>query len=531
MKIQKGLVKYKDRNDIVCTYGITDDGRQLYFLNDSKLSNDNVIVTTTLVEAIDSGVAHTHVGVTNQDGVEVVPCVNKAIKLITKDLLLVEPADPVSPFVIEANKNKKDPVEAQKLVNASATIKENIAKVMGNDGRYIFNDLFSEATLCDIDGNNLVNNNYYSFIAINKKGDIIYLAGNTKDSSVDSFSLISNKLNDSVVVNQDIVVPDVETAPVDVSQVEVEPVNLESEINPPVEDIEIETPPVEVPVETPPVDVPVETPPVEETPVDAFDVTAPAPAIPTDELVEDMPIETPPVENVVENVPLDVFETNTQNNQATEEEISALVNEIESPKEDYSPAVDLPEDREISKIDDEDKAEELDDEETSFEPLDLPKKPFELDEDIKKIDDSYNDLSLDDLLSSSNFSYKRPVNKESNIMLEAANTISKLIDVNSNQKSELNDYKDQVRQLTTLNKKVVDKARRDLDRVQTSISSKDNEIDLLKSRIQDIEAQLRDKERMINDQEDELSNLRSQVEGKRDLQKVLADADSYLGEE
>ena len=516
MKIQKGLVKYKDRNDIVCTYGITDDGRQLYFLNDSKLSNDNVIVTTTLVEAIDPGVAHTHVGVTNQDGVEVVPCVNKAIKLITKDLLLVEPADPISPFVIEANKNKKDPVEAQKLVNASATIKENIAKAMGNDGRYIFNDLFSEATLCDIDGNNLVNNNYYSFIAINKKGDTIYLAGNTKESNVDSFSLVSNKLNDSVVVNQDIVVPDVETPPVDVSQVEVEPVNLESEITNPVQEVPVETPPVEVPVEAPPV----------EAPVDAFDVTAPAPVIPTDELVDDKPVEIPPVEEA----PLDLFETSVPDNkQSTEEEISALVNQIESPKEDYSPAVDLPENREVSKIDDEDKVEELvDEEETSYKPLDLPEKPFDLSEDVKKIDDSYNDLSLDDLLNSSNFSYKRSTNKESNIMLEAANTISKLIDVNSNQKSELNDYKDQVRQLTTLNKKVVDKARRDLDRVQSSISSKDNEIDLLKSRIQDIEAQLRDKERMINDQEDELSNLRSQVEGKRDLQKVLADADSYL---
>ena len=30
MKIQKGLVKYKDRSDIVCTYGITDDGKQYY---------------------------------------------------------------------------------------------------------------------------------------------------------------------------------------------------------------------------------------------------------------------------------------------------------------------------------------------------------------------------------------------------------------------------------------------------------------------------------------------------------------------
>ena len=32
MQIQKGLVKYKDRTDIVCTYGIANDGKQYYFL-------------------------------------------------------------------------------------------------------------------------------------------------------------------------------------------------------------------------------------------------------------------------------------------------------------------------------------------------------------------------------------------------------------------------------------------------------------------------------------------------------------------
>ena len=131
-------------------------------------------------------------------------------------------------------------------------------------------------------------------------------------------------------------------------------------------------------------------------------------------------------------------------------------------------------------------------------------------------------------MSGSNYSFNKRSDKDSNIMMEAANTISKLIDVNTNQKNELSDYKDQVKQLTTLNKKVVDKARRDLDRVKSTISSKDNEIDLLKSRIQDIESQLRDKERRLNNQEDELSVLRSQVEGRSDLQRVLADAGSYL---
>ena len=33
MKIQKGMVKYKDRNDIICIYGVTDEGKTYYFLN------------------------------------------------------------------------------------------------------------------------------------------------------------------------------------------------------------------------------------------------------------------------------------------------------------------------------------------------------------------------------------------------------------------------------------------------------------------------------------------------------------------
>lgn len=504
MKIQKGLVKYKDRNDIVCTYGITDDGRQLYFLNDSKLSNDNVIVTTTLVEAIDPSAVHSHVGVVNQDGVDVVPCVNKAIKLITKDLLLVEPADPVSPYVKEANDNKKDPVEAQKLVNASATIKDNIFKVMGNDGRFIFNDLFSEATLCDLDGNNLVENKYYSFIAINKKGDTIYLSGNTKESNVDSFSLLTNKLNDSVVVNQDINVPDVETAPVDVSDVAVNPESIDNAM---VEEIVPPAPvstEVEVPVasEVTP-DVPVQevvhedipAPEPVEVSTDPFDITAPAPIIPNEgelEIEANNPTDVePPVEEVAPP---------TEDNPVEE-----LTNEENTPTEE--------------------KPVEENKDDDGYDAFTVSSTPA----DVKRIDDNYNyGDSFDELLSGSNYSFNRRSDKDSNIMMEAANTISKLIDVNTNQKNELSDYKDQVKQLTTLNKKVVDKARRDLDRVKSTISSKDNEIDLLKSRIQDIESQLRDKERRLNNQEDELSVLRSQVEGRSDLQRVLADAGSYL---
>lgn len=525
MKIQKGLVKYKDRNDIVCTYGITDDGRQLYFLNDSKLSNDNVIITTTLVEAIDPSVVHSHVGVANQDGTEIIPCTNKSIKLITKDLLLVEPSEAISSSVKEANNNKKDPVEAQKLVNASATIKDNIFKTMGSDGRFIFNDLFSEATLYDLNGNNLVDGRYYSFIAINKKGDTMYLSSNSPEGNVDSFSLLNNKLNDSVVVNQDITVPDVETPPVDVSQVEVEQNSIENAMDNGAQEVEpISDTPMDVAVPVP------EVPPVEASvpvPIEnAFEASIPAPVAPIqEELVEataeenafdaSIPVpEVPNQEELVEDRPEPV------------EEVESVIEDVEVPQEEAEPITETEEEpvEEIETIE-----EETPDEE--FEPLTLPDAPINNSTDIKKIEDDYSSDGFDDLLNSSNGSYRSSYRRDSNIMEQAANTISRLIDVNANQRSELSNYKDQVRELTTLNKKVVDKARRDLDRVQSSISSKDNEIDLLKSRLQDMESQLRDKERRLNSQEDELSNLRSQIEGKSDLQKVLEDADSYLGGE
>ena len=37
MQIQKGLVKYKDRTDIVCTYGVAEDGKQYYFLDNTSI--------------------------------------------------------------------------------------------------------------------------------------------------------------------------------------------------------------------------------------------------------------------------------------------------------------------------------------------------------------------------------------------------------------------------------------------------------------------------------------------------------------
>ena len=86
MKIQKGIVKYKDRNDIVCFYGVTNDGRQYYFLDETdekKFSNGNRIASTLLVEAIDPMVKASNVGVIDESGNIIIPFDNKSIKPIS----------------------------------------------------------------------------------------------------------------------------------------------------------------------------------------------------------------------------------------------------------------------------------------------------------------------------------------------------------------------------------------------------------------------------------------------------------------
>lgn len=209
MQIQKGLVKYKDRNDILCTYGLTEEGRQYYFLDNTSMSNGNIIASTVLVEAIDPVVVASSIGVIDTNGTVVIPFENKSIKPIMDGLLLVEVANSTTPSVVEANSMRSDPLAATKLVTTPAGIKEKINAKMGPEGRFIFNDQFSEATVCDYSGNNILDNQYFSFIAI-KNNETLYLSKNTADSPVLEYS-ITNRM----------FVAQAEEAPLDVQNTEV----------------------------------------------------------------------------------------------------------------------------------------------------------------------------------------------------------------------------------------------------------------------------------------------------------------------
>ena len=182
MQVQRGLVKYKDRSDIICTYGVSDDGAQYYFLDDGKLENDNIIVSTALVEAIDPVVVSSHVGVIDNNGTIIIPCENKTIKTIANNMILVEKATPTSESVLESIRLREDPTAATRLVTTPATIKDKINTLMDNKGRFVFNDQFSEATIFDLNGNNLVDGEYYSFIGVTEEK--VFLSKNTIDSDV-----------------------------------------------------------------------------------------------------------------------------------------------------------------------------------------------------------------------------------------------------------------------------------------------------------------------------------------------------------
>ena len=204
MKILKGNVKYKDRNDIICTYGTVDDGTSYYFMDSTdskKLSNGGRIATTLLVEAIDPMVKTSNIGVIDAEGNVIIPFENKSIRPVNDNVLIIENSTPISESVIEANKLKNDPLSATKLVSTTATIKGKLNQQMGIEGKYLFNDQFSEATLSDINGNNLVNNERYSFIA--QANDKLYMSKNVVDSVINEYSLIPSEIQNNDVTVSD----------------------------------------------------------------------------------------------------------------------------------------------------------------------------------------------------------------------------------------------------------------------------------------------------------------------------------------
>ena len=221
MKILRANVAYRGDNNIVITYGETetaDNQKKAYYFLDTKdkerFTNGNRIATTNYYEVVDSiAFPPANVGVVDPEGNEVIPFVNKLIKPVNDNVIIVESASPVSESVKEAIKVKDDASNATMLVSTAAAIKERLNQQMGGEGTYLFNNQFSEATVYDINGNNLVNNETYSYIATaNNK---LYLSKNVADSVINEYPLVPSAVQSNDVEN-------VASQPIDLSATSVD---------------------------------------------------------------------------------------------------------------------------------------------------------------------------------------------------------------------------------------------------------------------------------------------------------------------
>ena len=365
MKILEGRVEYKDRNKdnpIICLYGMTDDEKAYYFLDNTdkkKLSNGNRVASTVLVEAIDPMVRASNVGLVDESGNEVIPCINRTVHPITDNVILVEPATPVSESVIEASKLRNDPLSANQLVSTAATVKAKVNEKMGSDGRYIFNDQCSEATLDNKDGQNLLNGEYYSYIGY--KGDNLYLAKNTIDTEVNTFSLVDMKLVEEAPLEYEVVD---NPQNIDVNQVEVNDNAVEQaidEVSAPVEEVPVENNTEDMSyevVETPVQEAAVETP-AEENVNQGFNMDdMQAVTLNEDQIVENndeqigeeitVPTEETPVENNETDMSYEVVETPAEENVTNEAVAETPVDIVETPVEEVPVDFKANEEQEVS---------------------------------------------------------------------------------------------------------------------------------------------------------------------------------------
>ena len=213
IKIESGKINYNNQQ-IDCVFETTDNGKKYIFLEfhtleefyaHRKEKGNNVIATTDLLEAIawfnrslvtDPAFRFKNLGIVDTTtGNEVVPLqyakiqplketiqeadINRRINVdqIDENICFTVLAEPTTPTVIKANqmKNSPDPVATSELVSTDNTIKSNLNGQMGNEGLFLMNDRYSEATIYDKrTGENLLGNKHHSYIAITADGEKIY---------------------------------------------------------------------------------------------------------------------------------------------------------------------------------------------------------------------------------------------------------------------------------------------------------------------------------------------------------------------
>ena len=192
MEILKGQVRDPGYPDCECTYAKMDNGQLYYFIKDGELSNQNIIVTTILKEAI-GHTPYTSLGLINSNGDVLIPFENKAITKLDDNLLLVEKNTATTQSVVDAINAKSDPFSATNLVNTANAIKEQMKSVMGYSAEFVFDNQFSEAALYNIQGQN-IGGAYFSFIGRDDFGNY-YMSSNVLNSQIVKYdpSLVQNQ--------------------------------------------------------------------------------------------------------------------------------------------------------------------------------------------------------------------------------------------------------------------------------------------------------------------------------------------------
>lgn len=479
LHVQKGLVKYKDRSDIICTYGTTDDGKSYYFLDGEKLSNGNIIASSVLVEAIDPLAVASNIGIIDKDGNVVVAFENKSIKIVADKILLVEKAQPTTQSVIDASLARKDPLSATKLVTTSAAIKDKMYTKMGSNGRFVFNDQFSEVAVCDLDGKNLFDNKYFSFVGINN--NILYLSDNTVESEIIEYYL-NGKKEDNRQEEIDISSVVVDTNIVDkaMSQEEVkentdtivekeESSFVENNINPVVADkIELEP------------DFPDKTMELTEGEV-------------TEIKVEE-------TKDLEKNLLIDEQEEITTNDSSDKVENADNVNVdnfsgIEESSDDPSGKFDL-----FSNI--------LSDERNSLDnKLSMSREEFF----SSRIDDvSFNSTSTDDSEEEGG----------DTLFEDATSVMSRMINQLEEQRKVMNLYEEKLRKLNDFRKRAFDENKRLVARYEA-----------LYEEYRSLRSVVDEQKRIIDSQKEDIHSLKAQVAKKNDFAKLLVRAQSLLDDE
>ena len=552
MKIQVGQVKYKGRDDYQVVYGTTDSGKVYYFLDDTVLANNARIGSTELIEAIDKSIKPSRIGLVDENGKELIPFDNKMIKLISNGVLIVEKSVPVSENVKSIINLRNDPTAATKLVSTPAAIKDKLSKVISSNARYVFNDLFSEAYICDLNGKPLVEG-YYSFIVVDGSTGKIYMSKNDVDSQIVEYSIlpINNQQSDNNAIDvtkstipQDVVENALSSESNDAVNVKKD----ESIVNKPIESLPTENVVAQSSEQGNVTKVKEEG--LKET---ANNEISSLPIVQDGDNAINEETKSN-LENLANKVVEEEFipkDTSKELNSPVTQEVASHEENVEEVQEstnttessDDAPA----EEKDVSTQDEVVKKDLFNNNKLSDNVLDIHDEVT--DSNLDNYNDKLNSFDTsdisDDLLKDSEVKadkidmtddyFDLPVNKKtdesSNIIEDVAKSMTELMNQIRQQKNLIDKYRSSVKQSELARKDATTRLEEQSEMVR-SLSSRlrlaENSITKYETRCQILESKVHDQNSIIESQNREISIMRPQLEGKDELAKVLRDAQTLL---